>query len=40
VQVPEGDVFSIIEQLAELRKKDILTEEEFTAKKAELLKKL
>jgi len=40
VTAPEGDIFSIIEQLAELRKKDILTEEEFSAKKAELLKKL
>lgn len=37
---PEGDIFAKIEQLAELRKKDILTEEEFSAKKAELLKKL
>ena len=37
---PGGDIFSKIEQLAELRKKDILTEDEFSAKKAELLKKL
>ena len=37
---PEGDVFSKIEQLAELRKKDIITEDEFAAKKAELLKKI
>lgn len=35
-----NDVFRIIEQLAELRKKDILTEEEFTTKKAELLNRL
>ncbi len=40
VRAPEGDIFSVIEQLAELRKKDILTEEEFSTKKAELLKKL
>ncbi len=37
---PEVDIFTKIEQLAELRKKDILTEDEFTAKKAELLKKI
>lgn len=37
---PEGDIFAKIEHLAELRKKDILTEEEYSAKKAELLKKL
>jgi Short C-terminal domain len=37
---PKGDIFTQIEQLAELRKKDILTEDEFSAKKAELLKKL
>jgi hypothetical protein len=37
---PKDDIFTQIEQLAELRKKDILTEEEFSAKKAELLKKL
>ncbi len=34
------DIISMIEQLAELRKKDILTEEEFSDKKAELLKKI
>lgn len=38
--VPESDIFQQIERLAELRKKDILTEDEFSAKKAELLKKL
>jgi hypothetical protein len=37
---PEGDIFTKIEQLAELRKKDFLTEDEFSAKKAELLKKI
>src|SRR5271166_521944 len=31
------DVLTTIERLAELRRKDILTEEEFSAKKAELL---
>jgi len=35
-----NDVFRIIEQLAELRKKDILTEDEFSTKKAELLSRL
>lgn len=34
------DVIRIIEQLAELRKQDILTEEEFSTKKAELLNRL
>ena len=37
---PEGDIFNKIEQLAELRKKGILTEDEFSAKKTELLKKI
>jgi hypothetical protein len=35
-----GAILSLIEQLAALRDKDILTDEEFTAKKAELLKRL
>jgi len=34
------DVMATIEKLAELKSKGILTDEEFTAKKAELLKKL
>jgi len=34
------DVLTTIERLAELRRKDILTEEEFSAKKAELLARL
>ena len=34
------DIFGMIEKLAELRRKDILTEEEFVAKKAELLSRL
>jgi hypothetical protein len=34
------DIFTMIERLAELRQKDILTEEEFAAKKAELLSRL
>ena len=34
------DIFSTIERLAELRLKDILSEEEFAAKKAELLARL
>jgi membrane protease subunit (stomatin/prohibitin family) len=38
--VPPQDVMALIEKLAELRTKGILTEEEFSAKKAELLKKL
>jgi len=33
-------VMATIEKLAELKAKGILTDEEFTAKKAELLKKL
>jgi membrane protease subunit (stomatin/prohibitin family) len=33
-------VMAMIEKLAELKAKGILTDEEFTAKKAELLKKL
>lgn len=34
------DIFAMIERLADLRQKNILTEEEFTAKKAELLSRL
>ncbi len=34
------DILTTIERLAELRKKDILTEQEFAAKKAELLARL
>jgi Short C-terminal domain len=33
-------ILETIERLAELRRKDILTEEEFSAKKAELLARL
>lgn len=36
----EGDVFAKIERLADLFKKGILTEQEFTTKKAELLSQL
>ena len=36
----ENDIFSKIEKLAELRQKGILTEEEFSSKKAELLARL
>ena len=39
-QVPAQDVMALIEKLAELKTKGVLTEEEFSAKKAELLKKL
>ena len=35
-----GDPLSLIERLAELRAKGVLTEEEFAAKKAELLARL
>ena len=35
-----GDVFANIERLAELRQKGILSEEEFSSKKAELLRRL
>ena len=35
-----GDILRTIEGLAELRRKDIITEEEFSAKKAELLARL
>ncbi|MDP3223759.1 MAG: SHOCT domain-containing protein, partial [Rubrivivax sp.] len=34
------EVMATIEKLADLKSKGILTEDEFTAKKAELLKKL
>jgi hypothetical protein len=37
---PAGDPLSLIERLAELRAKGVLTEEEFAAKKAELLDRL
>jgi hypothetical protein len=37
---PADDIIALIERLAELRRKDILSEEEFTAKKAELLSRL
>lgn len=36
----QGDVFANIERLAELRQKGILSEEEFSSKKAELLSRL
>jgi hypothetical protein len=36
----QGDVFANIEHLAELRQKGILSEEEFSSKKAELLSRL
>jgi hypothetical protein len=38
--VSANDVFSAIERLAELRDKNILSEDEFSSKKAELLKRL
>jgi predicted Zn-dependent peptidase len=34
------DVFAALERLAELHRKGILTEEEFTTKKAELLNRI
>ena len=40
VPLPTDDILKTIERLAELRQKDILTEEEFTAKKAELLSRI
>jgi hypothetical protein len=40
MQASGSDVLALIEKLAELRRKDILTEEEFAAKKAELLARL
>ncbi len=36
----EDDIFAKIERLADLRRKDILTEDEYAAKKAELLARL
>jgi hypothetical protein len=36
----EADVLSALERLGELKKKGILTDEEFTAKKTELLSRL
>jgi len=36
----EGDVFAKIERLADLFKKGILTEQEFSTKKSELLSQL
>jgi hypothetical protein len=36
----DGDIFATIEKLAALRAKGILTEEEFAAKKTELLSRL
>lgn len=36
----QGDVFATIERLADLRSKGILSDEEFAAKKAELLKRI
>jgi hypothetical protein len=35
-----GDIFAQIEKLADLRTKNVLTEEEFSAKKAELLSRI
>ena len=37
---PEDDIFATIERLAELHRKDIITDDEFTAKKTELLSRL
>ena len=37
---PTDDILTTIERLAELRQKNILTEEEFAAKKAELLSRI
>jgi len=34
------DIFATLERLAELKHKGILSEEEFTAKKAELLRRI
>lgn len=38
--MPQGDIFGLIEQLAGLRDKGILSESEFETKKAELLSRL
>ncbi len=40
ISTPPEDVFGAIERLAELHQKGILTDEEFTAKKAELLSRI
>ena len=40
VGLKPDEVMATLEKLAELKGKGILTEDEFTAKKAELLKKL
>ena len=37
---PQQDIPALIEKLAELHRKGILTDEEFQSKKAELLKRL
>lgn len=37
---PEADIFAAIERLADLRQKGILTEQEFAAKKTDLLSRL
>lgn len=37
---PESDIFALIERLADLKQKGILSDEEFAAKKAELLQRL
>jgi hypothetical protein len=39
-QPPDGDVFTLIERLADLHAKGILSDEEFTQKKTELLKRV
>jgi hypothetical protein len=36
----EHDIFAVIEKLADLRAKGILSDEEFSAKKTELLSRL
>ena len=40
MQSSEGDIFAKIERLADLRKKEILTQQEFDVKKAELLARI
>jgi len=39
-ETPTGDIFAKIEKLAELRQKQLLTDEEFASKKAELLSRI
>ena len=39
-EAPAEDIFFKIERLADLRKKGVLSEDEFAAKKAELLSRL